>query len=90
MLISYFKTGCKDQKRKYFERWKFSALATRSNVQILAQTRWVNEVQSMGTESELELHAKERDAVLKRCVASIFRYKSRQLASFFSQWKYKV
>ena len=72
------------------EIWKFCSLAQRSSVQILAQTRWINEVQSVRTESELDFQNKERDAILKQCMACFFRFKSRQLASFFSQWKYKV
>ena len=44
----------KDNKRSFFERWKFITASFRSNVQILAQTRWVNELHTTGTESEFE------------------------------------
>ena len=42
----------------------------------------------MRTESELELVAKEREMTLRKCIASIFRFKSRKLAASFSQWKF--
>ena len=43
----------------------------------------------MRTESELELRHKEKELTLRKCIASIFRFKSRKLASAFAQWKYK-
>jgi hypothetical protein len=55
MIVSYLKHQAKDEKRRYYEKWRFLSLAQRSSVQILAQTRWVNEIQSIRTDSELEL-----------------------------------
>eukprot|EP00347_Sterkiella_histriomuscorum_P006995 403350650 len=88
MIISFFKQYNKDKKRSYFEKWRFVSLAHRSSVQILAQSRWVNEIQSSHSESEANIQSKE--FTLRKAIGCLFRYRSRKLANSFIQWKFKV
>ncbi|CDW89251.1 UNKNOWN [Stylonychia lemnae] len=90
IMISFIKHHSKDTKRQYFEKWRFKSLAQRSSVQVLAQTRWINEVQSQSSVTDSEALQKQRDLVLRKCVGCLFRYRSRKLANSFVQWKYRT
>jgi hypothetical protein len=47
-------------------------------------------VESERSESDSYLFQKQRDMVIRKGIASIFRFKSRKVSNFFQQWKFKT